>query len=219
LRTYATLPIEAATALVRAARQYQLGLWIAEVDPELAWLRFVGAIETAALFEKASDTSPVGELEVALPSLAEAIRERSVDLLEVVAEALRGRLGSTKRFVEFVMRFEPGPPNDRPTNVRAQVDWGDLRRQVAKVYDWRSLALHTGRPIPAPMLAPPGRYPGGPGRDERIWALAEGTGAAMWKREDIPMRLHVFEHITRGSLQRWWDSLAEGAVSNGRRSR
>jgi hypothetical protein len=50
LARYPDLPAERAVALVRAARTYQEGLWVAESDPRQAWLRFVSAVEPAASF-------------------------------------------------------------------------------------------------------------------------------------------------------------------------
>jgi len=36
-----------AVALVRSARAYEDGLWVADGDPQLAWLRLIGAVELA----------------------------------------------------------------------------------------------------------------------------------------------------------------------------
>lgn len=44
---YPTMSAVDAAALVRAARQYQEALWIAEVDARQAWLRFISAVEAA----------------------------------------------------------------------------------------------------------------------------------------------------------------------------
>ncbi len=45
---YPSLSAQQAGALVRAARSYQEGLWVAESDPRQAWLRLVSSVEAAA---------------------------------------------------------------------------------------------------------------------------------------------------------------------------
>lgn len=45
---YSSMSPDAAITLVRAARAYQEGTWVAEEDPEYAWLKLVSAVETVA---------------------------------------------------------------------------------------------------------------------------------------------------------------------------
>jgi hypothetical protein len=92
--------------------------------------------------------------------------------------------------------------------VAQQVSWDRIRRLASDVYKWRSKALHAGIPIPAPMLTPPYRWDETDALEESLSVPADGTGSAMWMAEDISMLLHVFEHLIRGCLVRWWKSLA-----------
>ncbi len=48
LRRYPELDVADAVALVRAARQYVDGLWVADGDPRLAWIKLISALEAAA---------------------------------------------------------------------------------------------------------------------------------------------------------------------------
>ncbi len=82
------------------------------------------------------------------------------------------------------------------------MNWGNLRGAVPRIYDWRSAALHGGTPIPAPMCYPPIAHDGA--ISERPFGDAAGTSTAMWDNDETPMLLHVFEHIARGALLRWW---------------
>jgi len=204
---YPTLSSGAAITLVRAARQYQEGLWVCEVDPELAWLRFIGALETAASFDPEATTTAVERLEDVAPELVGVLREACPGTLGQVADLLDGKLGATSRFVEFVLAHDPGPPSSRPMKPTRQVNWAQLRQNLSKIYDWRSKALHTGLPLPAPMLAETRTWGLADEPDETVGGLGEGNETAMWTARDIPMRLHVFEHLTRGVLQGWWASL------------
>ncbi len=58
LATIPSLAAPAQIALVRAARAYASGIWIAEEDPNLAWLLLVTAIEVAATHAIVDSTEP-----------------------------------------------------------------------------------------------------------------------------------------------------------------
>ena len=45
---------------------------------------------------------------------------------------------------------------------------------------------------------------------ERTFASAGGRGG-LWKPDEIPMMLHVFEHITRNVLLAWWGSMTRSS--------
>jgi hypothetical protein len=76
LGRYPHLEAEDATALLRAARAYQLSLWQVEADPEYAWLKFVSAIEAAAVrFDHDEADDPGNRLRVWRPALAERLDE------------------------------------------------------------------------------------------------------------------------------------------------
>jgi hypothetical protein len=76
--------------------------------------------------------------------------------------------------------------------------------------DWvlDSAQTPTGTPFPQPMSDGPGL---GGLHHERPSGLAAATNDAAWMREDMPMLLHVFEHITRHAILGWWDSCQETA--------
>ncbi len=60
-------------ALVRAARQYQSALWLAEEEPELAWLLFISSLETAANHWSSMEASPSQKLKTSKPELSELL--------------------------------------------------------------------------------------------------------------------------------------------------
>lgn len=215
LRTFAKLEPTTASVLVKSARLYQDALWLAEGEPHLAWLFLVSALETAADHWRHGERTPVEHLTEVRPKLVKILRKSGGDqLVSEVASELANVTGATRKFTEFILAFDPGPP---PGDRLIPVDWSRLKKAVQLVYDWRSKALHGGTPFPAPMCDAPiiqGKGPIGyaganPGAiAERPFGLAAGTGGAMWNNEETPMLLHVFEHITRGVLLGWWNRAA-----------
>jgi hypothetical protein len=205
LQAFASLDGEAAGVLVTAARLYQDALWMAEVEPHLAWLFLVSAVETAANHWRRKNRNHVERLTDSKPELVKLLHERGGDeLVEEVAKRISDVTGATLKFTEFILAFDPGPPGGKRL---IPVDWSNLREAVRLVYRWRSKALHGGTPFPAPMCNAPILQDGA--ISERPFGLAAGTGGAMWDNEETPMLLHVFEHITRGALLRWWGARPE----------
>lgn len=145
-----------AIALVRAARLYQDALWIAESEPALSWVMLVSAVESAAGHWRAQDQSPLEKLKASKPELAALLDETGIDGLSAkVADQISESIGSTKKFIDFILKFLPPPPAMRP-------DWGrhpwkrkDMKKSMGQIYDYRSRALHSGKPFPAPMCVPP----------------------------------------------------------------
>ena len=83
LLTYPNLTPEDAIILVRASRIYQDALWIAESEPELAWIMFVSAIETAADHWRKAQATPaenVEKLHTSLPGLESLLNEQQFPL-------------------------------------------------------------------------------------------------------------------------------------------
>jgi hypothetical protein len=196
-------------ALIRAARLYQDAIWIGDAEPALAWLLLVSAIETAAGRWDQSKLSAAERVRYAKPELAEAIEAKCPELFTLIVEQIAGMIGVTRRFVDFVLAFLPPPPERRP-GVAYQVPWeqGHLKPILRKIYGYRSRALHDGIPFPAPMCLPPM----GIGTDwaapaEKPGGLATSALGGVWRQEDTPMSLHIFEYITRRVLQAWWSSL------------
>ena len=83
--------------LVRACRAYQGALWVCESEPNLAWLLFVSALETAAsdVFITKSSTSDI--LRAAEPELADYLKESGgLRNLQTVADAIAPKLKATQ---------------------------------------------------------------------------------------------------------------------------
>ena len=216
LSRFPLLTPTAASTLVRAARSYRDGLWIAEAEPELSWLLLVSALEIAAVQDNVHRTSPVDILRTSKPELVVQLEEAGAKILELVASALARELRATGRFLDFMSKFMPPPPEKRPPNG-FRFDWSDRAMRVAmkKVYDHRSSALHEGIPFPPPMCWAPMRDAGWPAPMETIMGLAASTTGGSWIRADMPFSLHIFEQVARGALLNWWAALAgPGADAN-----
>jgi hypothetical protein len=125
-----------------------------------------------------------------------------------VAEAFADSLGSTKKFVEFLLMHMPDPPETRPADW-GQIEWNvqGLRRSFRQIYGYRSRALHDGMPFPAPMCEPPYRHETWQCFAEKPTGLATSVAGGTWLVKDTPMLLHTFEYIARQSLIKWWASL------------
>ena len=131
-----------------------------------------------------------------------------VSALETGANDIFGsRTDSTKKFVDFVICLLPEPPDARPEGDALRFKWTeqDFSMMLRKVYDYRSRALHDGKPFPAPMLQPPWRQSR---TDVAHEVPLMGSGASSlggtWLRAAIPITLHTFHYITRRVLLRWW---------------
>lgn len=210
LETYPGLATEDAVALVRAASQYADALWIADADPRLAWIRLISALETAAnRWDAAKDETPVQQLMRHRRKVYNAIKDCPTDVIEKVARDLAGTFKATKKFKDFAVAFDPGPPAVRPEN--ATFNWGDLDTALDILYSYRSADLHAGIAFPGPLCEPP------PGRADPPFEIFPALGASgrggQWLAEGLPMYLHLFAYITGGALRRWWMSLASAAPS------
>ena len=209
-------------ALVRAARLYQDALWIAESEPALAWLMFVSSLEAAANQWKSEAGTPVDRLTYSKPKLVEILKNAGGDdLVESVASQIETTLGATKKFVDFTLDFFPEPPMKRPCE-EFQISWNNkqMRKVLRRVYDYRSKALHGGTPFPAPMCDPPFSNSKNEYAEKGTIGLAASSGGGVWRDKDVPINLHVFHHIVRGALLKWWEKMANGStkVRNEQRS-
>jgi hypothetical protein len=206
LTSYPDLEGPDAVVLVRAAQQYADALWIADADPRLAWIKLVGAIETAAGHWKAqSFSTPVQQLKRHRPRLYKALRGAPADVVERVAEDIAHTFNVERKFQQFIKAFDPGPPPKRPI-PGGQVDWSKLEDVLTVIYEYRSGELHAGLPFPAPLLEPPLMVPDDE-PPERFPLVAQSGWGGSWPAERLPMYLHVFAHLVRGSLCSWWASL------------
>jgi hypothetical protein len=209
VKSYCELSPLDAISLIRAARLYQDALWIAESEPELAWLLFVSSIETAADHWKRSKESPVERLKSFDSSLVDTLRQYGGEaLVNVVADAVSNVVGSTKKFIDFLTSYLPLPPDVRPDSF-AQHPWEmeAFRESFKIIYTWRSKALHGGVSFPLPMCESPIRF--GNAFGERPVGLATSTKGAVWVAKDTPMLLHTFEYLVRNALTKWWESLCQ----------
>lgn len=197
--------------LIRACRSYQNALWIVESEPNLAWLMFVSALETAANDFYETDASPDTRLRDLKPDMAKLLKKYGGDeLVYQAAELVAHLFGATKKFINFTMRFMPDVPDQRPDQKWLQVKWSKtgLKKVLNKVYSYRSRSLHDGIPFPDPMLQFP--YPIDKESSPPEVPLGSASYRGTWLEKDIPINLHCFHYITRGVLLNWWrDTLTQ----------
>ena len=197
-------PVDA-VALTKAARLYQNAIWIAEADPNLAWLWLVSAVEVAANRNKVDVVEALKDYK---PNLVKLLEEKAVqNLIPDIAQELVNITGSTKKFVNFLLEHYPrNPLPDRPLIGAAQIEWTEKNFKTAfgKIYQHRSNALHTGRPFPYPMCSLPLNL-GSDGRiEEKPMGMVRGAKGTVWTGGDLPLHLYVFEYIVREALKNWW---------------
>src|SRR5580704_7953198 len=115
--------------LLRAARMYQEALWLTESATPIAWLLLVSAVETAASHFCNQETDTLSNLREWNPKLYHTIESGDETILQAVADQLHQISGSTRKFLEFTMRFRPAEPACRPPE-KFRVAWADsdLRR-------------------------------------------------------------------------------------------
>ncbi len=213
--TLDTLETADVTALVRTARLYQDGLWMAEAMPEWTWLKFVSAVETAAVHWRTAIEPAEARLR------ADPGFKRLVEILEayggkkLVAEAaheLMNYAKLTKKFLDFIRTFRPEAPPIRPEK-NGQFAWKpqNLKEAMYTIYDYRSQILHAGRAFPSPMMRPPEKPTGWTVLPEKPLSLSVQRFEAAWDNEDLPIFLHTFEYIVRNALCKWWVSMVEKA--------
>lgn len=207
LARYPDLPAGDAVALVRAARAYRQALWVAEDDPDLAWLELVGAAEAVASRWDAGEDAPADRLRSANRRLAEVLEaEGGQAHLEAVAELIAHQFRATAKFVNFLLAFLPQPREPRPRWFQTEWSPTEMKKHLRRIYDWRSQRLHGGVPFPAPMCRRPfhDAEDHGGGYAEAPEGTAYGTAGTAWLLDDTPMLLHTFEYIVGEALRAWW---------------
>lgn len=208
--------------LIRACRSYQQALWTADSDPNIAWLLLVSAIETAANDVYTTDAEPETLLRTFKPCLANYLESiGGSEHVARVAGYIAQTLSSTKKFIDFTIRFRPDEPSERPSSKLHRVDWSEsgMKKVLRKVYDYRSRSLHAGIPFPEPMFRPPFQQ----GIDKTapfevpIMGLATYSRGGTWTPQDAPINLHCFHYIARGALLNWWKNIlaASHTLDNG----
>lgn len=208
LLTFTRLTTKDAVAVVRAARLYQDAVWIADAQPELAWVMLVSSVEVAAGQWRSAQDPPLERLRASRPALDELLKPYGDDLVQQVAEQIADSMGATKKFVDFLLHFLPEPRERRPDPF-CQHPWEEakFKKTFQIIYSYRSKALHGGTPFPAPMCRPfnyrtDGVHP------EIPFAIATRFQGGVWKQKDTPLLLHTFEYIVRKSLLKWWLDMA-----------
>ena len=136
-------------------------------------------------------------------------RVKRAPLAEKVAEQIADYMGSTKKFVDFLLKYLPDPPSPRPVDVDVQVTWTtkDLKRAFTQIYAYRSRTLHGGVAFPAPLCSSPIDI------EELPFSIPASSNSRArnppaWSRKDVPMLLHVFEYVVRNALLNWWRTVA-----------
>ncbi len=192
---------EEAITLIRAARLYQDAVWLAESAPELTWIMLVSSIEIAAGYwyedKKENYLELLSEYKPDFVTHLESVGTKEV--VSIVANEFARQLRAAKKFRDFIVEFLPEPPDERPVEFD-RFHWkpGNVKQAMVKIYDYRSRALHDGTPFPMPMCQPP------LGLSEVPMGLAMGGQGGVWRAEDTPMLLHLFEYIVRNTLLNWW---------------
>lgn len=144
--------------LVAAARLYQEAVWIANVDPERAWLLLVSAVETAAGYAYARESSQLERMRASRPDLESILVEAGgSQLAQKVVELIADYMGATKKFRDFLLAYLPAPPANREKEMyRIPWDKKYLKNAFEKIYGYRSRTLHGGIAFPPPLCQAPG---------------------------------------------------------------
>jgi len=201
-----------AIAIIRSSRLYQDSPWLAESEPELAWILLVSAIETAAFVWSTTSETKIKRLELNNPNLyAFLLKRNDEDLLGEVAKHYPDETGAARKFCDFILNFSSDEPQTRPPIHHMQFLWQHekLKKALKTIYGYRSRALHDGIPFPSPMCKPQA-FRNGTSEwcySEIMLSMTTSERGGVWKQEDIPMTLHLFEFITRRALLNWWASL------------
>lgn len=136
--------LAAPDALVRAARQYVDGLWFADLDPRMAWIKLIGSLEVAAnRFDDTREESNLAQLKRHRPKLYKALEKAPPEVAEVVAAETAHFLNAERKLHSFIKRFDPGPPRRRPAGA-AQFDWARLDSALTVIYEHARATSTTG---------------------------------------------------------------------------
>jgi hypothetical protein len=210
MATYSVIGGSDATALVRAASQFADGLWWADLDPRIAWIKLVGALEIAAAqWDASQESTPRERFKRYRGPLYGRLKKLGPEVVDAVIGDLGEHTGSQERFLQFTIPHAPLPPQVRPEF--GAVDWKSLRGVLNVIYDWRSRDLHAGVPFPGPMCDPPQSDSGGV-LCECFPALAAQQAGGSWPAARMPMYLHTFAYVVRQALTSWWIALPDAGL-------
>jgi hypothetical protein len=205
---------DAANIVVKVARMYQQALWLADAHPAMSWLLFVSTVEAAAAYwwtaVRRTDRSPTLPDELATMITCHCCHR---SIIEPISKYIAKYTGATTKFIRFALEFLPGAPPIRPDHKNLQVTFSksQLKKALDIIYDCRSRALHGGIAFPYPMCMPPSTNL----REEKPPGLGLSTHGATWRYDEtpMPMLLHVFEHIVRGAILKWIQSLPDSGTA------
>jgi hypothetical protein len=189
LESFPTRGVREANALVKAARMYQQAVWVCDSDPALAWLLLISAVETAAVIWAGNEDAPRDRLRAWLPQLYQLLEtSASPDLIDPIADILGEYARSTKKFIDFLVKFSPEPPPERPTKfLRFSFSRKDLSTAASLIYGHRSKSLHSGTAFPLPMCTPPQLFSFNgkqdPAHQEVPAGMAVSSRGSTWRRE------------------------------------
>ncbi|MCL4065938.1 hypothetical protein M3484_05095 [Pseudomonas sp. GX19020] len=201
-----------ATALVKAARMFQNATWIANADPAMAWLMYVSAAETTAVRYDTGASAPDIDPATSYPKIVKILEKSGrMDLLPEILGALRPQTRALAKFLHFIARFSPRPPEPRPQHGAFDFSELSVRAAMKSIYTHRSNALHSGTAMPLPMCLPPSVGKQGE-VVETPWGVGTETRDANWLHDETPMLLGTFAHIVREAILGWWLELEAAPI-------
>ena len=214
------LSIDRVFVLIKASNLYHEAIWIAEFEPQRAWLLLVSAIETVANLWHCKDSEDkkfpfiIDLIKNEIPQLNELFslfeeqkkEEQFHDLIEYLIE----RSKATKKFIIFVLEFFR---DDLLVPCFSSSTSEDKAKILKKIYEYRSRALHKGIPFPPGMCSHPKfshKYKHN-NKDKAVYhescsALGEITESGSWVKKDLPLNLNAFTIITRNILLNWYST-------------
>lgn len=204
-----TLTPKKASAFVKSCRSYQKALWYASIDKNTSWVLLVSAVEILAKEHFTSKKiTAINTLKTVKPDWLLKLKEtNNNELVEYMADELKYLLNSTSSFVRFLSKFLPPPPKNRPANIH-QIDWTQesLCDAFKVIYEHRSRFLHAATPFPYPMcetsFSTDEKY-------EKPAGLSTSYAGGVWKKDILPMHLHIFEYIVRNTVKKWFEDEAK----------
>jgi hypothetical protein len=203
----AARPLSAMT-VARVARLFRTAAWYAEVEPDVAWVLLVSALEKAAAAWDLSKHDRTQVFRAEHSDLARRVEACGPDLLDSVAELVVNRRTLGKRLQEFIATHCEAPSGTRQPGGVGSVNWTPQSlREIGKfAYDARSKYLHEGKPFPPAVSEPPLPMPE---NNSVRWTqrpcigLAQVQASGRWATGDLPILLDAFFHVAQNSLSNW----------------
>ncbi len=112
-------------------------------------------------------------------------------------------------------RFLPDPPPVRPSSYLQDWSAEGLDEPLREIYVLRSDYVHSGIPFPWQLYRAPQHFGGVPIEylpEEPVVAGAHPLSKPRFNKTR-PIHLHVFAHLVRGSILKWWRECVQAAPS------